>query len=104
MNFKDQMQKDLAAIMTTQEFGETVNLDGRVVVAVLEPLEMEFPGAADERAGVGFEGQIVHVRESDAALDYIPGKTVKLNGERWHVLGSSRAGCLLTLKIYRERS
>lgn len=104
MTFKEQMQKDLDAIMTTNEFGEKINLDGRVVVAVLEPLELDFPGAADERAGVGFEGQTVHVRESDAALDFIPGKTVKLNGERWHVLGSERTGCLLTLKIYRERS
>lgn len=87
------------------EFGELAELAGHPdIPVVLEPLELEFPGAADTREGVGFEGVTLYVASADVPDMLLPGRVTTFRDERWHVLGSDRQGQIRKIELYRERT
>ena len=85
MTFTEQLEADLHNVfLNPAEFGETINLNGRVMMAVVEAFDVEFDHAEGFRPGVSLE--------------------VRFNGEVWFVLEAHRDGCLRTIRIYRELS
>lgn len=103
--FQEQLETDLAEVfLNPDEFGETINLDGKPMRAVVEAFDVEFGLEAQARPGVSLEGLTLRVRESDAPGEYRSGKEIRFNGERWYVLDADRDACLRTIRLYRELS
>lgn len=105
MNFKEQLEADLHNVFfNPAEFGETINLNGRTMMAVVEAFPVDFDQAVGFRPGVSLEGVTLHVAECDAPDEFRSGREVWFNGERWFVLDADRNGCLRTIRLYRELS
>lgn len=105
MTFTEQLEADLHNVfLNPAEFGETINLNGRAMMAVVEAFDVEFDHAGGFRPGVSLEGVALHVAESDAPDEFRSGREVRFNGEVWFVLEANRDGCLRTIRIYRELS
>ncbi len=105
MMFRPQLEADLRdTFLNLKEFGETINLDGQTMQAVVEAFEVAFDSGADFRSGVSMEGVALHVAESAAPGEYRSGREVRFNGERWFVLDANRDECLRTIRLYRELS
>ncbi|PWL59070.1 MAG: nitrate reductase [Desulfovibrionaceae bacterium] len=105
MTFTEQLEADLHNVfLNPAEFGETINLNGRAMMAVVEAFDVEFDHAEGFRPGVSLEGVALHVAESDAPDEFRSGREVRFNGEVWFVLEANRDGCLRTIRIYRELS
>lgn len=101
--FTEQLAADLAEVfLNLDEFGETINLDGKPMPAVVEEFAVDFGLESQARPGVSLEGVALQVRESDAPGEYRSGRDVRFNGERWFVLEATRDACLRTLRLYRE--
>lgn len=103
--FKQQLDDDIARVfLNPDEFGETINLNGRTMIAVVEAFDVDFDQAAGFRPGVSLEGVALHVAEADAPDELRAGREVRFNGERWFVLDANRDACLRTIRLYRELS
>ena len=105
MSFKRQLDDDLREVfLNPDEFGETINLNGKTMIAVVEAFDVEFDQAVGFRPGVSLEGEALHVAEADAPEELRAGRVVHFNGERWFVLDANRDACLRTIRLYRELS
>ena len=75
MTFTEQLEADLHNVfLNPAEFGETINLNGRAMMAVVEAFDVEFDHAEGFRPGVSLEGVALHVAESDAPDEFRSGK------------------------------
>lgn len=106
MNFKDQMQRDLDAIMNVKEFAELIHIEGlpEPVPAVCEwqaEPEGQHLYAPTDSWGVNAVHATVMLAES-ALPEMSPGCELTINNRCWTVRSASAAGGLLTLKLYRN--
>ena len=104
-SFREQLEADIHDVfLNTAEFGQTINLNGQTMKAVVEAFEVQADQSDEERPGLSMEGLVLHVAESDAPGEFRYGRVIQFNGEKWFVLDANRDECLRTIRIYRELS
>lgn len=102
MSFKDQMQKDLTAILNTNEFGEEIEFMGNQCLAVVEYGGTTFLEAGDQREGVALETVSLHLKREAVPAILTPDLALSFEGSIWHVHSSVPAMGMLTVNLYRE--
>lgn len=106
MNFKEQLTLDHAAFLNLDEFAELIHIEGlpMPVPAVCdwsaEP-EGQHLYASTDSWGVNAVHATVMLRES-ALPEMSPGCELTINNRCWTVRGTTAAGGLLTLNLYRN--
>ncbi len=102
--FKRQLRRDLAEVFFNfEEFGEVVELAGRHVRCVYEPLPLE-QDSGEDRLAVAYEGVTVYVAYADMPDRLLPGREVSFRHQKWFVLNANTGEAMRTIQLYRERT
>lgn len=102
--FKRQLQHDLADVFFNfEEFGEVVELVGRHVRCVYEPLSLE-QETGEDRLAVSYEGVTIYVAKADMPDRLLSGREVSFRHQRWFVLNATSDEAMRTIQLYRERT
>lgn len=99
--FKDILEQEVRTVfLNTDEFAESVTLEGKTLNAVVDRPEMTWL-EDDGRLGVSHKLVVLSVAFSDFPDGLWPDKRVEFNGERWFVATADHEP-LRTIRLYRE--
>lgn len=104
MNFKDQLQKDQAAILTTQEFANLMTVDGIETNGIWDDVTRTAPafyGQQMDTWGVNTVERLLFVSERDVPCP-VPGQDMTINGLVWTVRDAQDNCGLLRLTLFRN--
>lgn len=100
--FKDILEQEIRSVfLNPAEFGDMIELEGRTLPALVDPLEMQWPDTQTDTRPVSYEWVELRVSLEGFPDRLWQGKPLTFNGETWHVGASDRAD-LRCIRLYRE--
>ena len=105
MNFKEQMEQDLAVFFNLEEFADEIDWDDDTIVVVVEDMEAQ----EGDEVGVQIERKKVSVKQKDLNRKPVSGDEIRLNfdlgkvnqGDYWTVDTVAEPPGIYEIAFYR---